>query len=446
MKYSLFNSLLPYKDKYVLYNSLSQVSILLETRLAELIKSTQNDFSSLRSQHPQLFDVLIKKRFMIDDCTDEISIMRNKMTRIDSNPEKYTLMINPTMNCNFKCWYCYEDHIRGSKISEENMEKMKKCISNIIQNNNLTFFSLSFFGGEPLLYFRQICYPLIEIWSQLTDNRGIEKNLSFTTNGYLVDDKLISYLQKHVSYTHFYITLDGSKEDHNKVRYVSNSKGSYDKIVENITKLTNAGFKVTLRINYTQEKLANCHKILEDLKSIESVNKKHIIISLHCVWQDSHNMKGKQSELFEQLTLFSDAGFTVNSSFSLRTVEQMCYGDKWNTALINYNGDVFKCSARKFDTKLREGYLNEDGIIIWDSDKINRRMDSKLTNKPCLTCRILPHCWGGCTQHLKDALLLGKEYCVHNFDEKKIDSLILDHVERLLALNRSKAAKPTYSL
>ncbi len=44
--------------------------------------------------------------------------------------------------------------------------------------------------------------------------------------------------------------------------------------------------------------------------------------------------------------------------------------------MINYNGDVFKCNARDFTSKTRNGVL-ADGAIEWN-DTFEQRMNIKL--------------------------------------------------------------------
>ncbi|WP_134790028.1 SPASM domain-containing protein, partial [Flavobacterium psychrophilum] len=105
------------------------------------------------------------------------------------------------------------------------------------------------------------------------------------------------------------------------------------------------------------------------------------------------------------------------------TVRSSCYADKRNHATLNYNGDVFKCTARDLESKSKEGYLNEEGIIEWN-EKFEDRMDSKFKNPPCLKCSILPICNGGCSQQAIEHK--GIEYCVYNFDENRKLDIIKD--------------------
>lgn len=47
---------------------------------------------------------------LVDDAVDEITEYIAKMERADNESKEYTITINPTLACNMKCWYCYENH------------------------------------------------------------------------------------------------------------------------------------------------------------------------------------------------------------------------------------------------------------------------------------------------------------------------------------------------
>ena len=70
-------------------------------------------------------------------------------------------MVYPTQNCNLKCWYCYETHVLNSKMSEEVLENTKSYITKLCQNSTNRILRLTFFGGEPFLYYKDIVYPLL---------------------------------------------------------------------------------------------------------------------------------------------------------------------------------------------------------------------------------------------------------------------------------------------
>ncbi len=76
--------------------------------------------------------------------------------------------------------------------------------------------------------------------------------------------------------------------------------------------------------------------------------------------------------------------------------------------------------------KNREGVLSEFGSAIWNNEE--KRLQAKFKNKPCLSCKLLPVCNGGCSQVALENE--GKDYCVHNFDENKKNAIIFEIIEQ----------------
>src|SRR6202020_1629629 len=99
-----------------------------------------------------------------------------------------------------------------------------------------------------------------------------------------------------------------------------------------------------------------------------------------------------------------ESGINVSTTYSPNSVKNPCYADKRNSAVINYNGDIFKCTARDFTTTKRAGYLSNTGELVWENNYLERRMTAKFNNKPCLSCKIIPLCNGGCSQHALEHL------------------------------------------
>ena len=123
------------------------------------------------------------------------------------------------MDCNFSCWYCYESHITGSKLSTKTIDSIYKLIDNIlVSNSNLRNFTLSFFGGEPLLYYNETTKLIIDyIRTKYVYFTYIDFSINFTTNGYLLNDKIVKHLLEKDELKHFQITLDGGRNKHNGI-------------------------------------------------------------------------------------------------------------------------------------------------------------------------------------------------------------------------------------
>lgn len=426
MKDSMFNSCLPYKGNYVMHNGYSDQFMLVHSDLIDLYKAglAHGNIEELREIHPEFYSQLVEHEFLVDDSLDEVRRIVELSNEIDRGDSVYIMTINPTMGCNFKCWYCYESHINGSKMKDVQIHSVLKHIEMVVMTQkNLKFFSLNFFGGEPLIYFDQVVVPLIEGATEILRDTDIILEPGFTTNGYLIDDVKIEFFKKH-RVNHFQITLDGGEEEHNKVRYITKERGSYRTIVDNIFKLCANELGVKLRINYTIDNYESCIDIVDDFKSMPLEDRKILTVGLHRVWQDSTKGELSVSLLTDE---FMELGIDVTPpATNINNVVNSCYADKYNSCVVNYNGNVFKCTARDFTEGNRDGYLNEDGIIIWNESKYEKRMNAKFKNEPCLECRLLPICNGGCSQHAFENLENENGYCVFGFDETRKDNLLLE--------------------
>lgn len=424
---------MPYEGKYALYNSFQQKVIFIDPELKELLQAGITEgIDNLGQLHPSFFEYLTNNKFLVSDEINEIEELKKISKEVDDNYKNYMLIINPTMNCNFKCWYCYETHIKESRLAYEEIEKIKKFINAYASKEKLENFTLSFFGGEPLLYFERNVVPIIDHFTATCIKNNISYNIGFTTNGYLINQKFINYFIKNNHSCSLQITLDGYREEHDKVRYVSNRKGSYFEIIDNIKLLINNHFPVTIRINYTNENLANTNKIPQDFLDIkQEIKDKYLKFDFHRVWQNDQ-IDDLNLVLEKNISEIREFGFMASGTFSPNNILDSCYADKRNSVVINYNGDIFKCTARDFGTEKRAGFISDEGDLIWENDCLERRMTAKFNNKPCLICKIMPLCNGGCTQHALEHLEDNTKYCVYHGDEGEKDKVVQTKIREIV--------------
>ena len=418
MKYSQFNNHFFYEQKYIWFNSFSNEFLILEPILHDLLQSSINEKNplELKKIHQDFYDALLSKKFIVDKFVNEIELVREWNKKLIEDDNFYHITINPTMNCNFKCWYCYETHIKDSKLSDKTIQAICNHI-NIVFNTypNLKDFKLSWFGGEPLLYYDTTVKPILEYAYKNFKNTKVNFYSTFTTNGLLINiDRIIDFKKYSVNFLQ--ITLDGFEEEHNNVRYISKNKGSFIQIVDNIILLAKNEINVTVRINFSENTLLNISKLADFFSKIEKKHLKYLLFDFHQVWQEEKDLT---LELNTALDYFKSIGLDTVQRDDVDTFKSPCYADKKNHATINYNGEVFKCTARDFKTELKEGDLLDNVIINWNN-KYFQRIDSKIKNNPCFTCSILPLCGGGCSQVSLENQDV--DYCVKDFDEnKKLD-------------------------
>ena len=425
MRFSMYNLFLPFERKMLAYNSVKDKFMLLEYALYDLLQAAINESNPIGLQeiHPDYFNALLQNGFIVDKEKDEYAEIREIIINTDQDESFFNIIINPTMNCNFKCWYCYENHIKSSKMSEDIINKVYKLIDNVTSKEKTKNLYLSWFGGEPLLYFDKVMIPILEY----ANHKTIEKNIGFesdiTTNGYLINQKMIDNFIKY-NITHNQITLDGHRDLHNTVRNVNEKRGSYDEIINNVKLLCKNNISTTLRINFTNETLNTVLNVIEDISDISNDDREWLEISFHQVWQTKEKGNLEMSEKLKAIKkTFRDNNFFVSGN-TRDNIRNSCYADKTNEVVINYNGDAFKCTARDFTKNNREGVLQEDGTIDW-FEKNSTRLMAKLNNKPCQTCPILPLCGSGCSQVAFENN--GEDYCVYDFDIEKKKEVVKEH-------------------
>ncbi|MDN3548780.1 radical SAM/SPASM domain-containing protein [Mucilaginibacter aquaedulcis] len=433
MKFSQFNAVLPYGEKYALYNAFTQKVIFMEGVLNDLLQAAVVEgVDELHEVHPTFYQYLKDQSFLVDNDVDEVDKVKKLSKSYDENLNSFWLTVNPSMNCNFKCWYCYETHVKSSRLNSEMIGKINMFIEKTAAKPGMRYFPLSFFGGEPLLYFKKEVTPIIDAYVDACRLHQIKPSVSFTTNGYLIDEEFISYFKNKGISCSLQITLDGYKEQHDLVRFVSANKGSYDQIIANIKLLVTNGFFVRIRINYTDKNVVGTYQIAQEFVELGSeIIEKHLLIDYQRVWQNDQ-IDNTFHVVNENADKIAETGITVTTTYSPDNVKNSCYADKRNSAVINYNGDIFKCTARDFTTVKRAGYLTDKGTLFWENDYLERRMNAKFNNKPCLTCKIMPLCNGGCSQHAMEHIESGQDYCVHHGDENEKMRIVKTKIDEIV--------------
>jgi uncharacterized protein len=308
-------------------------------------------------------------------------------------------MILPTLNCNFNCWYCYEEDRPKRIMSKTTVDSTIKFIENTVPNKSRFF--LDWYGGEPLLCFDNILKPISEKTKELCDKNGVYLESQITTNGYLLTERMLP-LFRDINTQSFQITLNGPREIHNKVRFQKNTTDSYDKIVNSIILLAEElGPKtLILRINFAKKYFDSITDIIE---SFPSTLRKKIMIYIRQIDQEPDKLSFE--EIGTKLSIFEDAGFNIETRTcsSIHTDNFACIADKYNQSVINYDGRIFKCHAVNFEKEEEEGFLTKEGEIEWNEQLLAKILNTAtFDNRKCLNCKFMPVCFGVCHYRLSN--------------------------------------------
>jgi uncharacterized protein len=360
---------------------------------------TYNDFNNkpldeFQISYPNSYKAFIDNKLIIEDNIDELTELRlrNKMEAFDNR--SFDLTILPSMDCNLHCWYCFEDHVPESRMSKEVQERIIAYIRKKVEAKVINSLLLTYFGGEPLLDFNEIAYPLGIKLKSIFEQHNLPFNSSFITNGSLINDAMIEQFAELNA--GFQITLDGDRNRHDKVRFQKkDNQGTYLKIIENIYNLTERIEKtvVNIRINYDEKTLGNMEELLNDLSGLD---RKKVGVHFERVWQTEGSTDNE--ELKKVIDLFIINGFNISYA-NWHSKGCSCKAERINQMAVNYDGKVFKCTGRKFTDEFSDGELDENGDIHWKPGRLEQRLGNATFENPmCIKCKMLPVCMGPCSQ------------------------------------------------
>lgn len=435
MKQSKYNCILQDNTGMVIYNAATDQLVALTPQLANIFNEGKATPEKIKAQHAELYDHLLQKGIFVCDDADETEAYIRKREEYECSSGEYTITINPTLACNMSCWYCYESHKNMPAMSADVKQSVLLLIDKLLADNKLKKLNLSFFGGEPLLYFDKVVVDIINHAKMQCKAFDAKLSIHFTTNAYLLTDNVLKHLEGlDVS---FQITIDGGKQVYDSVRKTKGGEPTYARIVEHIHQTLSHGFPVGVRFNYTAKSIPSFVDVVKDFSHLPQEQKQLVNFTFQRVWQDNEGDASQVEQQVEHIErAFEQAGLFVNNAKSY--IVPYCYADGVNTAVVNYNGDLFKCTARDFAPKSKEGTLAADGTLRWN-ERLRKRMSIRHGSDTCLQCRIYPICHGGCSQ-MKLEAPDGIFSCPKGYDDDKIQEIMEGRA--LYLLTSCKRQKP----
>mgnify|MGYP000225095519 CR=1 FL=1 len=379
---------------YLCYNAFNNRFILMNKSKYEIYEKM--DLSKIEKDDPSFYELLMENKYIVSDDFDEFEVATWQKKKMQYDSSMYEIMVNTTLDCNLNCWYCYENKIYGSFLSDDVIEAIKKNMEYEYFHTPYRLLKISFFGGEPFLYYKGI-QDILNFAKVFCQSNGLELIAEFTTNATLIDSSIVDYLKDFKC--NFQITFDGDRDRHNQIKKDMNNSNSntYDKtlnalrmIDENITNR-----RLAVRINFDNKTLEKIDRIINDL---DFLNRKYCFVILKKVWQLTKE-KVNESLLHEAVQKLLDKKFLVD--YYIMPKGDVCFAERHREVLFNYDGKVFKCSTiPKFDDQYSLGEFDlASGKVSWNETQIAYWFKEMLPSN-CLKCQLLPACMGPCNKQI----------------------------------------------
>ncbi|MCK8059058.1 MULTISPECIES: thioether cross-link-forming SCIFF peptide maturase [unclassified Fusibacter] len=185
---------------------------------------------------------------LIEDALGEIDTLKSENMLFTENTyvssEKFlhrepvvkALCLHVAHDCNIRCEYCFaaQGNFEGERLLMP-LEIGKNALKFLVERSgSRRQLEVDLFGGEPLMNW-EVCKQLVTYGRELEKEYNKVIRFTLTTNGTLLDDEKIEYINEN--FHNVVLSIDGKKETNDKMRPTVNGKGTYDIIVPKFKKL-----------------------------------------------------------------------------------------------------------------------------------------------------------------------------------------------------------------
>lgn len=349
----------------------------------------------------------------MDEKKLAIDINKKRLGILQKKNEVLSLVITPTLRCNFKCFYCFESiNTRKNEeiISIEVQNDIINFIAKSIRENHVKIIKITWYGGEPLMQ-SHIIFSIQGKINEICKLYNVKIDSNIVTNGILLSPETCNMLYEY-GICKVQVTVDGPEHIHNKRRYYpENPTNNYNLILENILK-SNENIQFNIRVNIDETNKNDIFDLIDDLiKRKIWPHKKNVFIYTALVSSSNKtNYDWSKKEFtvlqdrirrylvdqYNKITHTNKA--KLNFNYPIFGGKTGCgYSVFRNTWVISYNGDVFRCWESVGQKELAVGtmkdLLKDFGHSIFEKVKLDNQIFERWG---CFDCKFFPICGAGC--------------------------------------------------
>jgi len=338
-------------------------------------------------------------------------------------------VIMPTYNCNLRCAYCFQDHMRTNPkyqhllrtIKPEMVDRIIQAMPKIEGRHGIAADktpprSILFFGGEPLLAVNlPIIRYMVDKFLELgpANFAAVSNATELEAYGDLIAPDRIASIQ---------VTLDGPPDEHDRRRIYADGSGSWEKIRRNVTWALEKGVSISVRLNIDRNNIDQMPGVAEAIHG-EGWHEHPKFSAYTAPIQPVGDPESRRTtmnsyELDQALSAMRAMDPKVkvlgrpddtirnhahrlflngNGTSSLPPVRESFCSAHVGMYIFDAFGDIYTCWERTGDPNIRLGYIAEDGEVhIEEIHEKLWRSRTVASNPVCRKCRYNMHCGGGC--------------------------------------------------
>ena len=357
----------------------------------------------------------IENGYLVDPAREK-KLFREKYLKFLDDREKDEVQIFFVTNysCNFDCSYCYQAGYESQFVTLSK-EVIDSFFDYILKEFAGRRKYITIFGGEPFLNAPQHKENIAYIIQEAARNN---LEVAVVTNGYHLQEYM--EILKSGKIREIQVTLDGTRDIHNKRRFLKGGDATFDRIVSGVDLLLENQIPVNLRMVVDRQNISN----LPDLAKF-AIGKGWTSSALFKTQlgrnYELHECQANQQKLYSRLELYQDLyallkefpyisefhrpAFSV-SKFLFEQGEMpaplfdACTGTKTEWA-FDFTGNIYACTAtvgkhgESLGTFYPEVRKDAEAVEEWQERDI-------LSITKCQSCNLSLICGGGCASMAKN--------------------------------------------
>lgn len=397
MKFSNYNFFYQLNEEnYLAYNALKNGLAVVKSDIAE--KLIEQDWYKLKTIEPNVLNELTRGGFLISEGFVEWDLIKTRFRMSQFSQNGMALTITPTTDCNLKCKYCYEPESGPIKMNDQVIQAITEYVKRRLKNRD-RYLSVTWYGGEPLLY-PEIIEKLSHEFIRLCRNYKADYSAYIITNGTLLNRPLAEKLKK-LKVKGAQITLDGECSAHDQRRPYKDGSGSFKVILENLKQICTI-MNIALRVNVDK---TNCSQLLPFYKQLVNEgwffkNKKNEVYFGHvrkyttsckCESQECLLSNEYWKEVLELNRFLRSKGLHY---YPYPSLSLGCGANSISHYVIGPEGELYKCWNNVGDKSYAIGSIFTDPEL--NSIYLNYLNAFDYIDDDCKKCKVFPLCNGGC--------------------------------------------------
>lgn len=339
-----------------------------------------------------------------------------------------SVLIKPaSSHCNMRCKYCFYHDLSENRNDSSYGFMTEETVDNIIQRALAAAESrihFAFQGGEPTLMGLEFFENFVQKLKALSPKQKTE--FSIQTNGLNMTEDFALFLRENGFLVG--LSLDGTKEIHNLLRFDAKGNGTYHKILKTAKLFDRLNVQYNILIVYTSYVAKHIERVYQNLKK----NGFRFLQFIPCLDEFGKEPFGQPYSLTPKL--YAD---------SLKQLFKLYYSDYFNgnyisiryfdnlvsiargippehCSLMGYctgqmvvegDGTVFPCDFYCTDA-WKLGNINDMSVqqLIQSETMQNFMNRSMLKSSKCQNCEVFGLCRGGCRRYWDDSSVDNPQY------------------------------------